>query len=42
MTVVCSSGVLFGGHANNGAYAGLSFTAYAASGTFARIGSRLY
>lgn len=44
MTVVCSSGVLFGGNANNGANAGLSYAhAYgAASFTAASIGSQLY
>lgn len=44
MTVVCSSGVLFGGYALHGAYAGLSAatTAYAASYTSAYVGSQLY
>lgn len=44
MTVVCSSGVLFGGNALNSANAGLSFasTNYAASYTAAYIGSQLY
>lgn len=44
MTVVCSSGVLFGGYANNGASAGLSCAATysAASYTAANFGSQLY
>lgn len=44
MTVVCSSGVLFGGSATYGANAGLSFanTYNAASSTAAYIGSQLY
>lgn len=44
MTVVCSSGVLFGGYASSGATAGLSFasTRNAASNTDAYIGSQLY
>ena len=44
MTVVCSSGVLFGGNANNGANAGLSYanTNNTASNTNANIGSQLY
>lgn len=44
MTVVCSSGVLFGGYANYSASAGLSYanTNNAASSTLASIGSQLY
>lgn len=44
MTVVCSSGVLFGGGADYGAAAGLSFanTSSAASATGASFGSQLY
>lgn len=36
-------GVLFGGYANSGAYAGLScaYTSYAATSTGANVGSRL-
>lgn len=44
MTVVCSSGVLFGGGAAYGALAGLSvaFTYRAASDASASFGSQLY
>ena len=44
MTVVCSSGVLFGGNANNSANAGLSYanTNNTATNTNANIGSQLY
>ena len=44
MTVVCSSGVLFGGNANNGAHAGLSYacTGKAVFYTNANFGSQLY
>ena len=42
--VVCSSGVLFGGNANNSANAGLAYanTNNTASNTNANIGSQLY
>ena len=44
MTVVCSSGVLFGGRASYGADAGLScpFLLCSASNTSADVGSLLY
>lgn len=43
MTVVCSSGVLFGGIASSGANAGLSFAnSHSAAATFAYVGSQLY
>lgn len=43
-TVVCPSGVLFGGNANNSANAGLSYanTNNTATNTNANIGSQLY
>lgn len=44
MTVVCSSGVLFGGSASSGAYAGLSCADAhnTASDAAAGVGSQLY